>query len=276
MNALARLALCFSTAVFAACASTTTASRATHHGGPLVIVGGGGTTEAIRARALELARGAQTRVVVLPQASSVERRGEEAAQMWRDSGAADAQVVEFADRDAARRAIEDADLVWIGGGDQNRFMQEARDAEMLDLLRARHRDGVVFGGTSAGAAVMSPRMITGEPEDATEKIAPGSVGLAEGLGLLPDAIVDQHFVARRRNNRLLSAVLEHRELVGFGVDERTALVVLPERFEVVGDGPVVVFDARGAAVEPRESGPVWSARAVTLSVLRNGDSLGRR
>jgi cyanophycinase len=184
--------------------------------GALVIVGGGGTVEPIR-------------VVVLPQASSVEKRGEEAAQMWRDSGAAKSSVVEFGDVAAARAAIAAADLVWIGGGDQSQFMKEAGDAGLLDFLRERHRSGVVFGGTSAGAAVMSPHMLTGNPEDAPEKLAPGSVEIVSGLGLFPGAIVDQHFVVRRRNNRLLSAVLTHPDHVGFGIDERTALIVTPQR-----------------------------------------------
>ncbi len=258
--------------LFAACA----APRRAASGGALVIVGGGGTTAPICARALELARGPQTKVVVLPQASSVENRGQESAQMWRDAGAAQALVVEFTDAAAAREAIAAADLVWIGGGDQNRFMEEARAADMLALLVERHRAGVVFGGTSAGAAVMSRVMITGEPENAPEVIAPGSQVLSEGLGLLEGAIVDQHFVVRRRNNRLLSAVLAHPERLGLGIDERTALIALPERFEVVGEGPVVVFDARRASISPAESGAVWSARDVRLTVLREGDSLSRR
>jgi cyanophycinase len=268
----------FVIAVLAAlgCASSGARERAGERAGALVIVGGGGTTAPILARALELAAGPRTKVVVLPQASSVERRGEESAQMWRDAGAAEARVVEFADLAAAQDAIRGADLVWIGGGDQNRFMKEALEAGLAELLVERHRAGAVFGGTSAGAAVMTQRMITGDPENAVERLAPGSVGLDRGLGLLPGALVDQHFVVRRRNNRLLSAVLERPAEVGFGIDERTALIVLPERFEVLGEGPVVVFDAREAQVAAQDSGPVWSTRGVKLSVLRQGDSLPRR
>lgn len=256
-----------------ACSSVATDSSVAQRvasDGPLVIVGGGGTTDAIRARALELARGAQTRVVVLPQASSVEERGVDAAQMWLESGAREARVVEFAQRDEAVAAIEAADLIWIGGGDQSRFMREARDANMLDVLRERHRAGVVIGGTSAGAAVMTEHMLTGDPEDAPEKLSPGSVEIVEGLGLFEGAIVDQHFVVRRRNNRLLSAVLSHPSCVGYGIDERTALIVLPGELEVLGDGTVVVFDARGAQIL---DGAVWSAVGVDLSVLRAGDGI---
>lgn len=272
MNKLVVLAWLVGAVALGGCASTPASPRP----GALVIVGGGGTTPPICARALALARGSESRVVVLPQASSVDNRGEESAQMWREAGAAQAQVVEFTDVPAARAALGAADLVWIGGGDQSRFMKEAREAGMLEFLVERHRAGVVFGGTSAGAAVMSLKMITGEPANAPEKLAPGSVELTHGLGLFSSAIVDQHFVVRRRNNRLLSAVLANPGEMGFGIDERTALIVLPERFEVVGEGPVVVFDARRASVAPAHTGSVWSARGVELNVLRDGDSLERR
>jgi len=110
--------------------------------GALVIVGGGGTTDAIRARALELARGAETRVVVLPQASEVEHRGADSAQMWLESGAREARVLEFGDRDAAAAALASADLIWIGGGDQSRFMRETREAEPCQLKVTRRNDAV--------------------------------------------------------------------------------------------------------------------------------------
>ena len=36
----------------------------------------------------------------------------------------------------------------------------------------------------------------------------GTIHIAPGFGFLPGTIVDQHFVARERHNRLMSAVLE--------------------------------------------------------------------
>ncbi len=49
--------------------------------------------------------------------------------------------------------------------------------------------------------------------------------LGSGLDLLPDAIVDQHFLRRNRLNRLVGVLELHPELIGFGIDESTALVV---------------------------------------------------
>lgn len=239
----------------------------------LVIVGGGGTTEAIQRRALELARGAETRVVVLPQASERADRGEESAQMWRDAGAKESvNLNDLADVERARTLLAQADLIWFGGGDQSLLMRDLRAAGLLELVRERAAAGVVCGGTSAGAAVMSRVMITGDGKDELVRICADVTATAEGLGLLEGAIVDQHFLARQRTNRLVAAVLDHPELVGVGIDERTALVVQGGRGEVVGEGQVVFFDAREARIEAADAEQRAAAGPVRMHVLRDGMS----
>ena len=99
---------------------------------------------------------------------------------------------------------------------------------------------------------------------------------ARGFGLLPGAIVDQHFVRRRRNNRLLSLVLENPTLIGVGIDESTALEVDPDGVrKVLGDSVAVVFDARKAALTKASSGPL-GASDVRLSVLPSGSAYDPR
>jgi cyanophycinase len=110
-------------------------------------------------------------------------------------------------------------------------------------VRARHHEGVVFGGTSAGTAIMSAIMITGEGD--LTVIDGARVEVRAGLGLLPGVIVDQHFVKRQRENRLFGLVLRHPGERGIGIDEDTALLVRGREGEVVGRGPVVVVDATG-------------------------------
>jgi cyanophycinase len=94
-------------------------------------------------------------------------------------------------------------------------------------------------------------MITGDGDFTI--IAADNVELWGGLGLFEGVVVDQHFVARSRHNRLMSVVLEHPELIGVGVDEATAVWVRPNgTFEVLGEGWVVIYDARGAEVTRRD------------------------
>ena len=115
----------------------------------------------------------------------------------------------------------------------------------LAAVKARSAAGVVFGGTSAGAAVMSARMITGDGDFTV--IDGEKVGVRPGLGLVEGVIVDQHFVKRQRQNRLFGLVLKHPGERGVGIDEDTALLVTGGRYaEVVGRGPVVLVDAKGS------------------------------
>ncbi len=232
------------------------------------MVGGGGTTPAIVAKALALAGGREARVAVLPQASELPETGPDSAKMWLEAGAKEARPVAFDDRAAARAVIGGATLIWMPGGDQNKFMTAIVGTGLDDLIRERHRSGVAVGGTSAGAAILSEAMMTGEAD--LKSLTTGTTELAKGLGLWPQVIVDQHFLKRQRGNRLISAVLDHPTLVGVGIDEQTAVIVRGSSFEVVGASAVVVVDPRQASKEPAIQGKPVAATDLRLSVLREG------
>jgi len=245
-------------------------SSAVPRAGPLVVVGGGGTTLAIQNATLNLAGGLEAHVVVLPQASASETRGVGSVEMWQDLGAKDVQNLDPLDGPDVRAAIESADLIWMPGGSQSRLMEALQEAGLVELIRSRHRTGAVVGGTSAGAAVLSTHMIKGGDSADLESVRRSGTELAPGLGLWPDALVDQHFVKRRRHNRLLSAVLDHPLLIGVGIDERTAVILSDGEIRVVGDGTVSVYDARGAEVQETEEQATLGAFGVLLHLLRAG------
>ena len=217
--------------------------------GPLIIVGGGGTPDVVKQRAIELAGGPTAPVVIIPQASRRPEAGAENVAFWKKTGATNvtALTLKREQRDAEIELLKQAKFIWFSGGDQSRLMDALREANLIDLIKQRHRAGVVIGGTSAGAAVMSQRMIIGNAE--LEAIVRNGTPLANGLGLWPGTIVDQHFHRRRRFNRLLSAVLDHPDQIGIGIDERTAVIVQGDGFEVMGESSVLVIDARRATIE---------------------------
>jgi cyanophycinase len=149
-----------------------------------------------------------------------------------------------AEKASTLRQLSGATGVFFTGGDQARIMDVLADEELLAAVKARFAAGTVFGGTSAGAAVMSARMITGEGDFTV--IDGDKVVERPGLGLVEGVIVDQHFVKRQRENRLFGLVLKHPGERGVGIDEDTALLVTDGRYgEVVGKGPVVLVDAIG-------------------------------
>ncbi|HEX2062296.1 MAG TPA: cyanophycinase, partial [Thermoanaerobaculia bacterium] len=165
---------------------------------------------------------AQARIVIIPSAS-VEpvARAARYTRIFTRLGAMDVRTV-HAERGVTaeeREAIRNATGIFVTGGDQVRLMEFLRAAECVELIRDAVRDGAVYAGTSAGASALSRRMIAGSKR----KKGSDLVEFDEGLGLIPHAIVDQHFNERRRLSRLITAANAHA-LTGIGIDENTAIV----------------------------------------------------
>lgn len=119
--------------------------------------------------------------------------------------------------------------VFFTGGDQNQIMNLlARHPELIQVLHDRYNEGVAFGGTSAGTAIMSATMLTGVGDFST--IDPKAVETRPGLGLLTAAVVDQHFIKRPRMYRLLSVLMQQKDKLGVGIDEDGAASVRAGRF----------------------------------------------
>jgi cyanophycinase len=211
--------------------------------GQLVIVGGGPDNAVIYQRLLTLAGGKKARIVVVPYASGDPTAGDRTAQSFRDNGAENIDVVNEVDPEKAMETIRSADLIWMRGGSQARLMDALSKHSLAPVILDRYRKGAIVAGTSAGAAVMSSAMIAG---NAGRRGTPeaNSPTIADGLGLWPEVIVDQHFVKRNRLKRLEAAVRRRPELVGVGIDESTAVVVSGRGFEVIGAGSVIVIDGR--------------------------------
>jgi cyanophycinase len=193
---------------------------------------------------------------------------------------------EQAMHDSVGRGLDSATGIWFSGGDQNRIMTVLQGSPVAAAIRRRYVAGAVIGGTSAGAAVMTTPMITGnerrpggERPDTSQNwitIAADNVVTADGLGLLENAIVDQHFLRRRRHNRLMSLVLEHPDHIGVGIDESTALVVdSTGAWSVIGRSSVIVYDARQGEVTRRD-GLLLGGRDVRVHVLPAGSKFDPR
>lgn len=229
--------------------------------GSLIIVGGGDTPTIVQERLVALADGpGKARIAVLPMAST--KFDEEAREVIDELKQLKAEAVlvnisrDEAKKESSAKYLEEFTGYWFLGGDQLRLAATLLGTRALETIERRFHEGAVVGGTSAGAAVMSNAMLTGRgrrlkgPEMADlRKIARGMTDVSLGFGFFPGAIVDQHFMQRARYNRLLSAVLDHPQLLGVGIDEETALLVRPDGiWEVLGKHYVKIFDARRARI----------------------------
>ena len=236
---------------------------------------------------MQLAGGAgKANIVVFAMASEEGKEsGEEEAVALRSLGA-DAQSLYLtrteADADSNVARVAKATGIWFGGGDQSRLTGVLKGSRIDAVMHQRYAARAVIGGTSAGAAVMSAIMLTGDerrrggdryPSDSSDAymtIARDNVVTVPGFGFITNAVVDQHFFRRKRHNRLISVVLEHPDLIGVGIDESTALVVdSVGKWTVIGSSAAIVYDARRAAVTPT-SAKVLGATGINVHVLPSG------
>ncbi len=280
----------------AACASTGRSARSDSDNesaqirGTLFIVGGGYQSPELVRQFVALAGGpGKARIAILPMATedAVATGAEKKTQL--DSLGADAFVVNItraqADDDSIVSKLANATGIWFPGGDQTPLAAALRGSAALRAIHDRYRAGAVVGGTSAGAAVMSDSMITGNqfwPGTAAvdspsfSRIGRRTIEIAAGLGFLHTAIVDQHFIRRQRENRLFSVVLERPYLLGVGIDEGTVLEVTPGgKWAVFGASAVVVLDARRANVTSQNRAPL-GATDIRVSVLPAGSTFDPR
>ncbi|MEP7382578.1 MAG: cyanophycinase [Gemmatimonadota bacterium] len=256
--------------------------------GTLFIVGGGSQPAELVEEFVRLAGGpGKARIVVFAMASaSGERSGEEKAMDLRKLGAEARNVWisrQQADRDSIVHLLDSATGIWFGGGDQNRLTDALLGSKVERAIHARYAAGAVVGGTSAGAAVMSSPMITGtellqagESDEAWTRVKRGTVAVDRGFAFLTDAIIDQHFLRRKRQNRLLSLVLASAPYLGAGIDEGTAIIVDPDgMWRIMGASAVLVVDARDAT-RSAEGAAVLGATGVTMHLLPSGATFDPR
>lgn len=218
--------------------------------GTLFVIGGG-------SRSLELMSGVTRRmpsldasVVVLPMASSEpDTSMHYGIKPFLELGCTQVQGLQVRSEtctEAELEAIRNAAAIYLCGGDQARFMEAAKGS-VSEAIREAFRRGAIISGSSAGAAMMSRIMITGdqqlepEYESTYRRLREGNAVYQAGLGLIEGAIIDQHFVERSRYNRAFTALHDHAGWPVIGIGESTALVLEPAGASVEGEGHVVVF-----------------------------------
>lgn len=251
--------------------------------GHLFIIGGGSRPESMMKKFIALAERVNSgKIVIFPMASGVpDEVGPEQAAEFRSYGAREVEYYvlnrEQALDETSVRILESAGGVFFSGGVQSRLVDVLINTPIHKQLLEFYEGGGVIGGTSAGAAVMSEVMITGEEKREVEEghefetIQADNIVTVPGFGFVKTAIIDQHFVRRKRYNRLISLVAENPNLLGIGIDESTAIIMKPDdTFEVVGERAAVVFDASRAEIEFLKS--QWlSSHDMIMHILKPGD-----
>ncbi|MEG3923392.1 cyanophycinase [Microcoleus sp. T3_D1] len=218
--------------------------------GKLLIIGGAEDKEGdckILREFLRCAGGTKAHIVVMTAATSLPGEvGDNYIRLFERLGAEDVRVVDTQKPEDANNpdyleAIEQATGIFFTGGDQARIINCLKDTKLDAAMHKRYSEGIIIGGTSAGAAMMPDVMIIEGDSETNPRV--DVVAMGPGMGFLPGVVIDQHFAQRGRLGRLVSALLLQPAVLGFGIDENTAILVHGDELEVIGAGAVTVIDS---------------------------------
>lgn len=249
--------------------------------GNLLIIGGAEDKSGecrILKHAAAIAGGREARLMILTTATEKpEEVGSEYRKVFKKLGISDIEVLDVSSREDANAAanadrIGNSTGIFFTGGDQLRITSILGGTMVGKALQEAYENGVVIIGTSAGASVMSGTMILDGNSNVPAKKC--TLKMAPGLGLLEEAIIDQHFDQRGRMSRLLCGIAENPYMLGIGIDEDTAIQVYPDaRFEVLGTNAVTLLDGKSIIntnVSELKPDELLSISNVTLHVLPAG------
>ncbi len=227
--------------------------------------------------------GSDAKIVIIPNASSEPLESALYNQEeFKNLGCKNVDYLMFnrtdADNDSLVHKLSGASGIFFSGGDQSFLTRDMLGSKLLEKIYEIYNNGGVISGTSAGAAVMSEVMITGNElinKDSSEifiSIQKGNVEIKEGFGFITKAFIDQHFIKRKRLNRSISIVLEYPNLLGICIDESTSIIVNPDdTFEVLGENQVIVLDATNSSnIEVDKNGNL-GAENIKMDILLSGD-----
>ena len=191
--------------------------------------------------------GQSPHIIVISGASAFP---EQVANDYRDlflkGGASKVDRILFQDRRDGvhkenRCLLDNADGVFITGGNQVKLTGTMGGTPFHKHLVENIAGGLVYGGTSAGASIVSRIMIAGGRGSFNPR--KNTIKISGGLGILDGVIIDQHFRERNRLYRMACAVSSNPGEMAIGIDENTAIHIIDDHIcRVYGSNSVTILD----------------------------------
>jgi len=225
--------------------------------------------------------GIDANIVIIPTASSIPVEvGENYMTAFTKLGCKNVTVLDIRSEEDSKKQtsidlIKKANCVMFSGGNQSKITDKIGGTTIHTILMNRYKNesGFVIAGTSAGAMVMANKMIAGG--SATEAFIKGAVTMYNGLGLIPELIIDTHFIKRGRFGRQSEAVAKFPNLIGIGLAEDTGMIIKNgENCTMIGSGMAIVFDGSNLTHNNEkvlDEGTPMTMANLTVHVLSNGD-----
>lgn len=248
--------------------------------GSLVIIGGGSLSDNIYQRIIDLAGGNDAPIVVVPTADGAPSYDQDAAGAanFRRLGSTNVTVLHTYDPQVANtedfvQPLLQAKGVFFGGGRQWRLVDAYAGTLTEQAFQGVLDRGGVISGSSAGASIQGSFLARGDTQNNQIMVGDHQVG----FGYIKNTAIDQHVLVRNRLFDMFDILKVRPELLAFGIDENTALVVSKNDAEVIGASYVAVYDGGFWSREGSDLKNLPSASNI-FYYLRSGDryDLGER
>lgn len=135
-------------------------------------------------------------------------------------------------------SLKKANGVWLGAGNAGRLASAYLDTLTQKEIKAVLERGGVVGGNSAGAIIQGSYTVRGRPD----KPLLMAKGYERGFAFLKNVAINPHLTEAKRDAELVNVLDSYPQLLGIGLDEKAALVVTGDRFEVIGEGRAAIYD----------------------------------
>ena len=252
--------------------------------GPLLL-GGGETAGPVGARFVQLAGGADARIVVITtaapkRAGAIAEAKAIAATLQPGVSAAVAWFVldGRSDRAAIEAALSDATGIWLAAPDRSLIAAALADgASVVDAIDARWRAGAtVMADGAAAAALGGTYAAMADPVDAEAEsylqLLDGALTYATGRAWVGGVNVQPRLLPDYQWPQLLQVAARDRDRVTVGLDVGTAIEVVGGVATVRGASAAVVADGRAATARVGSNGSL-SAHWMVLDSFVDGDAL---
>lgn len=234
-------------------------------GNGYLLLAGGGVNEEIWDKFKYLMGGSENHLVVIPTALNDDSLDAQFLDNYRQTflnlGFSQVTVLHTRNRETANSVsfnhpLKTATGVWFSGGRQWRHSDAYLNTKTHESLIELLERGGVIGGSSAGATIQGSFLARGDSKGNAKMVGDHK----EGLEFITNVAIDQHLLARNRQFDMFEIIDDYPELLGLGIDEKnTAIVVHKNRFQVIGESYVAIYD-----------GTRWSDERDTIYTLPEG------
>jgi dipeptidase E len=159
-----------------------------------------------------------------------------------------------------RKAIEQADAIFIGGGNTFRLLTTLQDLELLEPIRRKVKNGAAYIGSSAGSNVAGPTIKTTKDMPIVQ---PRSF---DSLGLVPFQI-SPHYLDPDPNSTHMGETQEER-ILQFLEENQTPVVGIREgAWLLIENGGITLKGDTGARIFRRGHAPIEVRPGTEISKL---------